>query len=52
MKPMAPLRRHVLRTIGEKLGQRIRREELIARYTSDCFALILPDTTRRREEVC
>ena len=36
---------HVLRTIGEKLGQRIRREELIARYTSDCFALILPDTT-------
>lgn len=36
---------HVLRSIGEKLGQRIRKEELIARYTSDCFALVLPETT-------
>lgn len=36
---------HVLQAIGEKLGQRIRREELLARYTSDCFALVLPDTT-------
>ena len=36
---------HVLRSIGEKLGQRIRREELIARYSADCFALVLPETT-------
>lgn len=36
---------HVLRSIASKLKQRIRREELLARYSSDCFALILPDTT-------
>ena len=36
---------HVLRSIASKLKQRIRREELLARYSSGFFALILPDTT-------
>ena len=36
---------HLLRSIGQKLGQRIRKEELLARYSSDCFALVLPETT-------
>ena len=36
---------HVLRSIGKKLGQRIRKEEIIARYTADCFGLVLPETT-------
>ena len=36
---------HVLRSMAQKLDQRIRREELLARYSSACFALLLPDTT-------
>ena len=36
---------HVLITIANRLSQRIRREELLARFSDDCFAIVLPETT-------
>ena len=35
---------HVLRCIGDKLGRRIRREEMLARLGGDEFVVVLPET--------
>jgi len=35
---------HVLRSIGDKLGRRIRREEALARLGGDEFVVVLPET--------
>ncbi|MEE2788588.1 MAG: GGDEF domain-containing protein [Myxococcota bacterium] len=41
---------HVLRELAARLSRRVRREELLARYHGDQFALVLPETTADEAE--